>query len=481
MISNFKKWEHVCLAAVIIFCMGSVCPYALSKGRLDIRPTPKELVNLYKKAVTCWDKSVAMRVELVHSWKYKTPDETDIRNWRYDITHRRDGNRCEWFGRCQFKGEHNGEDYSINTQFKRIVGDDFFLKYSYTKRDSEEEREAVMGSDVKETLFLLQAREPDGGFLQGRMEGIGSAPKMVDVMSDSDSLKIIGQETLSGTSCYILGAQTKYGTFTVWIAPEKGYNALKYIVRKSGLDILHDDIRVEDQGITECVDVVDSIDVQEIDGVFVPISGELTGKAKAGQEWEETTHIEAKRSEIVLNPDFEALGAFEISFPEGTEVTHQDIPGLRFRWTKGKFVPDMNEYLIKNLLGKPLPSFDRIMTGFDPEGTAGKMVLVCFFDTNQRPSRNCIMQLAKQAQQLRQKGVAVVIVQASKVDESKLNDWLKEYNIPFPVGMIESNAEKIRFAWGVRSLPWLILTDAEHVVIAEGFALTELEEKITSD
>ena len=43
--------------------------------------------------------------------------------------------------------------------------------------------------------------------------------------------------------------------------------------------------------------------------------------------------------------------------------------------------------------------------------------------------------------------------------------------------MIQGDA-KTRFTWGVRSLPWLILTDAKHVVRAEGFALTELDDKI---
>jgi hypothetical protein len=138
----------------------------------------------------------------------------------------------------------------------------------------------------------------------------------------------------------------------------------------------------------------------------------------------------------------------------------------------------MDEYLYKNLTGKPLPSFDRIMAGFDLEGTTEKMVLVCFFDINQRPSRNCIMQLAKQAEQLKQKGVAVVTVQASKVDEEALNEWVKRNNISFPFEMVQDDAEKIRCSWGVRSLPWLILTDGKHIVRAEGFGLMELDDKI---
>jgi len=116
---------------------------------------------------------------------------------------------------------------------------------------------------------------------------------------------------------------------------------------------------------------------------------------------------------------------------------------------------------------------------FDIDQSKGKMLLVCFWDMQQRPSRNCIMQLAKQAEQLKQKGVAVVTVQASKVDRDTLNEWVKDNTIPFPTGMITGDIEKNRFAWGVKSLPWLILTDGEHLVCSEGFNVNELCEHIT--
>ena len=46
------------------------------------------------------------------------------------------------------------------------------------------------------------------------------------------------------------------------------------------------------------------------------------------------------------------------------------------------------------------------------------------------------------------------------------------------VVMIESNEEQTRFTWGVRLLPWLILTNKEHIVITEGFSISELDEKV---
>ena len=351
MIANCKKWKHVCLAAVIILSMRSTCPSAISGGGIDVRPTPRQLVNLYREAVNCWDKSVAMRVELVHSVMARDTDGTENRRWEFDITHRRDGNRGEWFGTCQYKRNSDGGGSSFNEQFMRMVNDEFFLFYS--KRDSKKRPEARMGSNVREWLRILQAQEPDAGFLQGRMGGIGTSAKMVDLMSESDNLEIVGQETVNGIACLVLKAKTKYGTFTAWIAPERGYNAMRYIVRKSDRDVLRDDIHIVDQGITEWTEVADSIDVQEIDGVFVPMSGKLTRKTKSSDAWERTTHVQAKRSEIVLKPDFKALGAFEVRIPDGTKLEHEDFPGLPIRWMNSKFVPDMNRYVIRNQVAKP--------------------------------------------------------------------------------------------------------------------------------
>lgn len=69
-------------------------------------------------------------------------------------------------------------------------------------------------------------------------------------------------------------------------------------------------------------------------------------------------------------------------------------------------------------------------------------------------------------------------MQASKVDESALKGWIKDNRFPFPVGMLQDDAEKIRFAWGVRSLRWLLLIDRNHVVTAEGFAVSEMGDKL---
>ena len=132
----------------------------------------------------------------------------------------------------------------------------------------------------------------------------------------------------------------------------------------------------------------------------------------------------------------------------------------------------------KSLIGAKLPNL-AMFTGdaFDTL-IQGKTVLVCFFDMNQRPSRHCVMELANKAEQLKEKGITIVAVQTSEVDENTLNKWVQQYTIGLPVGMVEGDINETRFTWGVRSLPWLILTDRDHIVTAEGFSLNELDDKI---
>jgi hypothetical protein len=86
-------------------------------------------------------------------------------------------------------------------------------------------------------------------------------------------------------------------------------------------------------------------------------------------------------------------------------------------------------------------------------------------------------QLAKQFETLKSKGVVFISIQASKMDPIVLDEWVKKNNIPYSA-MIEGDNNKIRFSWGVRSLPWLILTDTQHTVVGSGFALNELDGKI---
>jgi protocatechuate 3,4-dioxygenase beta subunit len=131
-----------------------------------------------------------------------------------------------------------------------------------------------------------------------------------------------------------------------------------------------------------------------------------------------------------------------------------------------------------NLLkGKPLPPLKDL--GIDlPADATDKMLLVCFWDMGQRPSRNCITRLAAQAAALREKGVRIVAIHAGQVEDSALRQWIEANKIPFASGTISGNIDKTKSVWGVSSLPHLILTDKKRTVIAEGLGLDDLDKQI---
>jgi hypothetical protein len=431
------------------------------------------LLDRYRKAVTGWDRSVSMHIECDYSMAYQG---RDFRHWKYDIQHRRDGERCEWFGRRQFEGKHDGDAYSFNEELRDLVVEDYYLCYS--RRDSGREDTPVMGTNVKEHLFGLQAESRDGNFLQGRTGGIGKATHQAQAMCDSNEVRYVGPETLAGTACHVVEARTKYGTFTVWLAPEKGYNALKSVWRKSGRDILRENIRIEDQSITDWVETVDAVEVEKIDGVFLPVAGGLTWKTKFVDGQGSDNHVTVRRRDIVLHPDFQALGAFQIVLPEGTEVRLAGDSKRTFRWSEGKFTPDIGKYFMRSLLGSPLPGLEALQVDWNPADAAGRILVVCFFDMQQRPSRNCMVQLAQKVEPLTQQGAILLGIQATKVEQDVLREWLRENGIRAPMGLVSADEEETRCAWGVQALPWLILTDSQHVVRAEGFDLSDLQNKM---
>ena len=130
-----------------------------------------------------------------------------------------------------------------------------------------------------------------------------------------------------------------------------------------------------------------------------------------------------------------------------------------------------------SLKGAPLPDLAGVNLAGDA-APASQPVLLCLFDAGQRSSRHAVQQLGEQAAALRRQGVTVLGVQAAIASEEALNEWKSASPVSFPLGRVTEKSEKTKWVLEVPALPWLILTDANHRVIAEGFALDELDAEI---
>jgi hypothetical protein len=198
-------------------------------------------------------------------------------------------------------------------------------------------------------------------------------------------------------------------------------------------------------------------------GIWFPVSGEYSYGITTGTGLRSTMTIK----EIKINDPNFYDGLYHIDFAEGTYVENIATGLSRVSTRQPPF-----------LLGKSLPELEDLKIDLLPADTAGKRILACFLDIEQRPSRNCLQQLNARAQELEAKGIKIIAVHASKIDESRLDEWRREHQVSFPFGRIQGDEDEVFSAWGIYSLPWLILTDDRHVVVSEGFGLSELDAKI---
>jgi hypothetical protein len=85
------------------------------------------------------------------------------------------------------------------------------------------------------------------------------------------------------------------------------------------------------------------------------------------------------------------------------------------------------------------------------------------------------------APDLRRDGVDLVCIEATGLKAEALAHWKQKQRIARPMGTTEPEPVKVRQQWAVRSIPWLILTDTDGIVTAEGFDLDQLSAKLRED
>jgi hypothetical protein len=127
------------------------------------------------------------------------------------------------------------------------------------------------------------------------------------------------------------------------------------------------------------------------------------------------------------------------------------------------------------------PLFDRSLMDWKAIGAAPDVpALLCFFDYRQRPSRHTVGELANIAELTADKTIKVVVVHIPDIEDEDFKRWQASRNIPFQIVGFSETFKGQPAQWGVKALPWLILTDPDRKVIAEGFSLSQLTDKLQS-
>jgi hypothetical protein len=152
-------------------------------------------------------------------------------------------------------------------------------------------------------------------------------------------------ERIGDSECYVVDAKTTRGKYTVWFDPNHGYNIAKAEVSKSGKDIL----------ITQPVDEtpfgkgnpvrfaseresVKDVRFKKIGDLWVPWEGTIKSDFRLSDGSKNSCTHRIECTELIVNPDHEALGSFVPKFANGTMVRVLGVARTRFTWKDGKYV-----------------------------------------------------------------------------------------------------------------------------------------------
>jgi len=336
-----------CLAGSLILLLSHIPVFSQS----DLSKNLKEIIQKFRQS-SSWAESVAMNIESETLIVGGNPGHR-----RQKTVYRRDGERIEIIGQdCLLgrTGKLSEKDQLIEADFTRetteeniwLVNEKCHMEAGMFAGGTRY-RARIQYTDYKRHFEGYFLHEYCGNFLQGATSMGGGITNIPDVL-DSDPGANLDTEVINGTLCYVIKAKVPQGRVTAWIAPDKGFNLLKYIIHKGSGDFFKekpmDETRMEEWTVT-----VDSIEYEKIGDILVPVSGRYTQKIlfKGGDT--KSTSIRVKRSDIQLRPDFEALGVFKIKLPDGTAVEIEGAPGIIYKWQDGKLIANIDKYTIEQI------------------------------------------------------------------------------------------------------------------------------------
>ena len=274
---------------------------------------------------------------------------------------------------------------------------------------------------------------------------------------------------------YEFGPLVAERRYTVHVAKAEGYGqdqqAVEILDEKSEIEVNDIVLQVADQKVTGQVVDVDGKGLANVQ-VYCYGNGQPSIHTKTDDEGKFVLEPVCS-GEIRINSHYNINQEY-LHGSVRTEGGAEDVKIILSSQNNDLFVPKK----AISLVGKQLSDMSEY--GIDIPLDA-KAVLLFFWDMNQRPSRHFVKELWGKAELLKNKSVSVVLVNETNVDKNKLDSWLEKNGIQFESIILGENSKKIKEKMGVQGLPWIILTDAERKVIAEGISVNELESTLSSD
>lgn len=175
---------------------------------------------------------------------------------------------------------------------------------------------------------------------------IGGDQRLDTILRKADHISVReNAESVSGSECFVIEADTAHGHYTVWLDPDHGFHPAKILREAKGGHYTHDRKMIKGE---TAFTYLKNVRFEKIDEIWIPVEADAGCDRRTPQGYFVKDDYHYKRTQITLNPDHDTLGSFADPIKEnpandpklknGTRIRLYKNP-KEFIWQDGKLVP----------------------------------------------------------------------------------------------------------------------------------------------
>jgi len=329
----------------------------------------------------------------------------------------------------------------------------------------------------KSTINTLMQVDRKDSFLDGILGQIGSGHYTQDLL-DSEQMTLHKQmEEIDGHACYVIEAIFGKGIIgKFWIDPAAGYNLRKVVAHYElvgdppepppGVIVINSTATLEY--------VIDDIVIEQIGGIWFPVAGICDFKTTYTDGSSHHSKREVRRTNVVWNPDLDALGAFKMDLPDGARISNQDDESNDYVWRNGR--PEKVNHIHAEMVGHQAPPLE-VEKWYNSQASGlnikGKVILLDFFGVWCRPCMAKIPFIKGLHKNYSNRGLIVIGVHTAQSSE-KIPEFISRNDMKYTIAVDEHGINAKSF--NVFFYPTVVLIDRKGVIKAINPSERELKD-----
>jgi len=447
----------------------------LSENRsIEQTPTDLDAETVLQRAAAQYDKrpSLLYDCDTVVTWpdrEFKPGDRTEL---RYVCRFIQDQERINWSK--ELFETVDGKEVLLKDTREIWDGSKFLFRKKLPSVDNYDAYFTINKSFVN-TIMQIDRKD---SFLDGILGQIGSGHYTQDLLGSEQMTLHKQMEEINGHACYVIEAILRKGTIgKFWIDPSAGYNLRKVVVNNNesvsdssepppGVTVIHNTATLEY--------VVDNVVLEQIGGIWFPVAGICDFKTTYTDGSSHHSKREARRTNVVWNPDLDALGAFKMDLPEGARISNQDDESNDYVWRNGR--PEKVNHIHAEMVGHQAPPL-KVERWYNSQAGGlnikGKVILLDFFGVWCRPCMAKIPFIKELHKQYSNHGLIVIGVHTAQSSD-KIAEFISRDDIKYTIAVDEHGLNAKSF--NVFFYPTIVLIDRNGIIKAVNPSEMELKD-----